>query len=833
MESFKPAELYDAIGSFPQGINSGIDYELLPKTQLGYAINATLRGTFPSPRPPWMDRVLTFDTESVQSAFQNGRFQGGGIYKPDAGISYAIAVISGRFYSINLGSYEVQDITGSLTPNSADVPRAWMWQSEKWMIIQNGVDVPLIYDGETLRRSTQSTIYATIAAAQPVVPSTLEAFTVTTLAPYTGANGETVLIKGYQFAVNLVGAASPSVSLTNLRDTAGTSYPTGTNLVNNPNRIGYLTSPFSGFDGSAYVDSETADNYFWIELTAAVSASQQYVYFPATKHNPSNGSTSTTTIRGTIVDRDATNAKRVRIRMHYAPPIGSQQRAYDFTALTTTPCTYGTALPTAIVGTTSEAFTAPVAGSTVSVDLAASYTGANDASVWISDSQYSIQSLIGPNTSLSIQLTPLTAPANLSISNEDIYSVPEIPIGRMGAYGMGRNWICLADGVSFVASDIVGGSSGSQTHNYRDAVLKMIENTFLAGGGAFRVPVSGDEITAMRFGANLDASLGQGPLQVFVHGGAFPVLAPVDRTTWQSLTNPILPQSLIGNGSESHDATIVANSDFWYRSIDGIRSFKMARRNFTEDGNTPQSLEVSRLLNEDDTSMLGYSSSISFDNRLLATANPVQSVSGVYHTSLAVMNFDSISTLGTKLPKIYDGEWTDKNIFKLLTGIVSGVERAFAFTCDSDRKIGLSELLRSSDPVKKDNETTDIEFTLETPSLDFNVNRRVYKQLRDGEVYVDDLSGEVTFKVYYRPDQYPTWTLWHQWTETDADGTFRPRMGIGEPSPNDADSGTQRPMREGHVFQVKIVITGQCKFKGASFMAVSIPQAKYAPPKAD
>ena len=51
MPTDKPKEVFDFLASFPEGMNSGVDPLLLPKSQLAYARNGTLRGDFFRPRP--------------------------------------------------------------------------------------------------------------------------------------------------------------------------------------------------------------------------------------------------------------------------------------------------------------------------------------------------------------------------------------------------------------------------------------------------------------------------------------------------------------------------------------------------------------------------------------------------------------------------------------------------------------------------------------------------------------------------------------------------------------------------------------------------------------
>ena len=79
-------------------------------------------------------------------------------------------------------------------------------------------------------------------------------------------------------------------------------------------------------------------------------------------------------------------------------------------------------------------------------------------------------------------------------------------------------------------------------------------------------------------------------------------------------------------------------------------------------------------------------------------------------------------------------------------------------------------------------------------------------------------------QVYYRPDDYPYWTLWKEITgkklemigspgDIDAGGIptarpgFAPRLPLGKPG-NACDANTGRKLRRGYDFQVKFNGTG-------------------------
>lgn len=422
----------------------------------------------------------------------------------------------------------------------------------------------------------------------------------------------------------------------------------------------------------------------------------------------------------------------------------------------------------------------------------------------------------------------------------------ELPAGRMGVYGMGRVWMSLVDGKQFTASDLVGGSSGTVAYNFRNSVLNVTENNYLLGGGNFAVPGPYGEIRAMVFAETLDSSLGQGALQVFTPSTVFSCNAPVDRATWQNLTNPILTESAKGGGGLSQWSTVNWNSDILSRAKDGIRSLLLTRREFNTWGNVPISREIQPQLDRDSDSLLGYSSAAVFDNRHLETAEPeLVENRGVIWKRLTAINADPTSSLQGKAPSVYDAlYWSGLNIFQILKGDFAGVERCFAFTLNQiTDKIELWELLKSSNPAIYDDVDTRIVWSIESPMIDFGQkDPRLRERLRLGqsEISVNELRGKVSFQAYYRPEFYPCWIPWGAWEEcsinenaSETSPSFRPNMGLPEPDPDWCDETNNRPLREGYFFQVKLVVTGHCKITSWKFTADTVPQPPIAPPSCE
>ncbi len=503
--------------------------------------------------------------------------------------------------------------------------------------------------------------------------------------------------------------------------------------------------------------------------------------------------------------------------------------------------------PNVIVGTTTASFTVPAVGATVTAVLNMPYAGASGQVVWIGSDQYTIASAGSSAPSTTLTLVNLSDATTAAYTfNLQILSVPEIPAGRMGAYGLGQNWMSLTDGISFIASDIVGSAAGTQASDYRDAVLKTTGMTFF--GGKFRLPGSGQIINSVTFTANLDTSLGQGAVQIGTDSNIFSCLAPFDFQNPPASNIPILTESLIGFGPLAQNSTVLANSDTLFRSFVGLSSLVLARRQFEQEGtwgNTPISREMTRTFTQDNESLLPYGSAVVFDNRLLDTCSPNVSGQGVFHMGVVALNFDLISSLRGKAPPVYDGLWTGLNALQLIN-IQSGSEaRTFIFGFNiTDEKIELYELLKSQDRVYFDNGVTPIKWIIETPAM-FNQDIKPLAELvrlTNGEMWVQDIVGTVNIKVQYRPDFYSGSNqpaCWEDWTEfqicAEATGTnvrpgYRTRIGLGEPSGDRCQEGNNRPFRVGHFFQFRLEFTGSCKFMALRVEAVVQPQASFAPP---
>lgn len=422
----------------------------------------------------------------------------------------------------------------------------------------------------------------------------------------------------------------------------------------------------------------------------------------------------------------------------------------------------------------------------------------------------------------------------------------QVPTGTCMAYASGRLWVTLPDRQSYAGSDLVYGDSGTAAYGRRDAIWYFKENTLLNGGGAFGIPFNGGAITAMVPLAQTDTSLGQGPLQVFTTAGAFSVNAPFDRATWAEVTFPIQSASLLGAGFLSDWAAVNVNGDIWGRAVDGVRSFQVARRDFGTWVNAPFSQEVTRALENDPCDLLAWSSGALFDNRLLMTAAPYSDYdNGTLHRGLVVMDFYPLGGLASHVSApVWDGEWSGLHILQVLSGIIKGQERAFILALGAGDDLQLWEITRDALFDHDGAVERLITWQLEGASYNWPDGGWGLKQLEFGDVWYDQIAGEVTFSLYYRPDQEPSWQPWHSWVScavgqtctnpansdtgcAPAPPTLQPQYRIRHRFPtlgNTCNPITNTPYRRGFEFQPRLVIQGPCRLKKFRLWASGVPE---------
>lgn len=422
---------------------------------------------------------------------------------------------------------------------------------------------------------------------------------------------------------------------------------------------------------------------------------------------------------------------------------------------------------------------------------------------------------------------------------------PTVPVGQAMDYVFGRLWVTLASNLrQYVGSDIVLGPDGTAGYGFRDSVLKFIENTYLAGGGAFTVPTLAGNIRAMSHTVNLDTALGESDLYVFTRNSIYATSVPFTRAEWITVKEPLQRLVQADFGTVSDRSVVPVNGDLFYQSIDGIRSFQTAVRYFHQYGQVPLSRNENRILRFNDRSLQRTASGINFDNRLWQTALPFATDVGPAFKAVIPLDFDLISSFEERLPPAWEGAYEGLDFLQLFEGDFGGRQRAFAVVLS--RLTNEIEVWEMTVDQRFENGDNRVQWYFETPAYTWD-NPFQLKRLESLELWIDKLFGTVDFDVYYRPNQLPCWIYWHSFRECQArDCTedpnaiecdtsypntpycegFRPSIRLPRPF-GSCELTNKRPLIDGYQFQLKVVIKGWARIRGLLVHAVSRETAPF------
>lgn len=157
-----PGTITDGMLTAEGGVDSGFAPSLLQPNQLAWAVNTTVRGGFPQARPGWWRRPLRFPAgatgAAMQALFATGRFQGCGTYRSDSGEAFLAVQISGRLFLVAVTTFAVSEITIPGDPSDPNASHAWFIQAENFLIVQDNLRAPVIYDGAGTRRANSGGI---------------------------------------------------------------------------------------------------------------------------------------------------------------------------------------------------------------------------------------------------------------------------------------------------------------------------------------------------------------------------------------------------------------------------------------------------------------------------------------------------------------------------------------------------------------------------------------------------------------------------------------------------------------------------------------------------
>lgn len=424
-----------------------------------------------------------------------------------------------------------------------------------------------------------------------------------------------------------------------------------------------------------------------------------------------------------------------------------------------------------------------------------------------------------------------------------------IPAATCMVYYEDRLWYAQNNTVS--AGDIVGGNSGT---NFRktNAILNVTENPICVGGDGFSVPITDGTIRVLTYPANVNTTLGQGPLLICTRKSIHALTVPITRTDWIAANTNNAPQIVVAQkkwGPVNDRSCVHVNGDVFYQTLEpSIRSYAYSVRQDQAWVNTGISQNENRILQFNDRSLLRFASGIEFDNRLWETASPFLTPIGVAHKAVLPLDFDPLGSLDEQLPPCWEGHYEGLNHLQLFEGDFGGRQRAFSVVVNDDMSsIGVWELTLD--------QTTDggagaerVDWYAEFPAFTWSssIGEFELKELDGLELWFDKIRGTVDVTVSWRPDADPCWNVWFKTSfcaaQTSCEDVNNPvcypypemrfREGfvfpIAVPKPGTpCNSMNSRPANIGFQHQVKVEVTGWCRIRGLIVYALEKQRASF------
>ena len=414
----------------------------------------------------------------------------------------------------------------------------------------------------------------------------------------------------------------------------------------------------------------------------------------------------------------------------------------------------------------------------------------------------------------------------------------QMPIGTLMDYAFGR--VFVTDRFNQIyASDIIYGNGFTDTKNTEN----FTEITYWSGGGAFSTPSTMGNITAMKVMPYIGGNLrGQGELVVLTGNGAFSMDVGLPRSSWS--TQQIQRISLLGRGCASPYTTLV-NSELWFRSHDGWAFYSNSQSEFGRYFSMRKlSREVNKWVDRDTRWLRQFASTMYYDNYLLSTVAPEikrTSAPGLhrYHRGMTALDLDQSSSPSpdAQLSFRWNGLWTGVRPTQVLTALISGEQRGFVFSFDSDNKNRLYEVTQEQENDYNENGTVPIESFFTTGRYSFQgtgaTNRFLRKRISGGEMWLSEIKGQATTSTEYRSDSNPCWydlmepsTFGCNPCQPQAvdcipqrGGNLFKRYKFNTPDPKDCSNISEIPAIEGSEFQLKVNISGSATIDRLRIMA--------------
>jgi len=145
--------VYDGFSELHAGMNGNIVLSDIGDKQYLKGINIQCRGGIIKTRPPFYSIPLTFANFGDERIFQYGKFQGAAAYHSMEG-AYLVVAVNGNVFMIEPDTGKVANVSTTIADRFNQYQdRLYFCQVERYMIVQDGVNTPIIIEGTTASKA--------------------------------------------------------------------------------------------------------------------------------------------------------------------------------------------------------------------------------------------------------------------------------------------------------------------------------------------------------------------------------------------------------------------------------------------------------------------------------------------------------------------------------------------------------------------------------------------------------------------------------------------------------------------------------------------------------
>lgn len=164
MASRLPNRVSDGFTSLEGGVNSGRSPDIINQNQCAWAENVRFRGGYADQRPGFKSiNFLEINNSGAEgypgtlhTTFSTLFFQGSAFYDNGSASGQLIAVASGRVFALTpmgAGKWRINEMTDGTALLSDKRSAVYFQQADRYMVIQDGLNPPVIIEGSDIRQS--------------------------------------------------------------------------------------------------------------------------------------------------------------------------------------------------------------------------------------------------------------------------------------------------------------------------------------------------------------------------------------------------------------------------------------------------------------------------------------------------------------------------------------------------------------------------------------------------------------------------------------------------------------------------------------------------------